>query len=133
MDFTNFEKAAEQGAILELKDPAGNRLKQEDGSPVTIQLAGVTSPRWTRATDALQNRVMNSKEKRDANDIRMDRCGLLAAATLGWSGIEVDGQKLEFSTSVAQKFYARFRWVADQVDEFVAAKENFLPASSSNS
>jgi len=131
MDLANFEKAAEEGAVLELKDPAGNLLKQDDGTtPITIRLAGVTSPRWQKATDTLQNRIMSSKEKRDALELRSDRCGLLAAATLGWEGIVLDGVNLEFSTKAALTLYMRFRWIADQVDEFVAKKENFLPASS---
>lgn len=133
MDLTSFEKAAEEGAVMNLKDPAGNILRQDDGTPITITLAGVHSPRWTRAQDALQNRIMSMKEKRDAAEMRSDRCGLLAAATLSWSGIVIDGVATEFSAKNAKSVYLRFRWIADQVDEFVAQKENFLPASSTDS
>jgi hypothetical protein len=133
LDLSFYEKASEEGADLALKDPAGKALLNGDGSTVTIKLAGVTSPRWTRAMDALQNKLIAAKEKQSAEDIRGNRCSLLAAATLGWHGIEVDGNPLEFSEANAKKLYVRFRWVADQVDEFIAAKEHFLPASSANS
>jgi hypothetical protein len=132
MDLTVFEKASDEGADMVLKDPAGKGpIKNGDGSEVTIKLAGITSPRWTRAMDALQNRLIANKDKTlSAEDIRGNRCGLLAAATLDWNGIEVDGNPVPFSEANAKKLYLRFRWVADQADEFIAAKEHFLPASS---
>jgi hypothetical protein len=132
MDLSAFEKAAEEGSLLSLKDPAGKALLQDNGNPVTIMLAGTESPRWTKAMDNLQNRLMASKEKRDAHDLRNDRASLLAAVTLDWDGIVVDGKPLQYTPAEAKKLYIRFKWLADQVDSFIAAKENFLPASSAD-
>jgi hypothetical protein len=134
MDFSIFEKAAEEGSLLTLKDPAGKTLLQSDGeNPITILLAGVNSPRWTKAADLLQNRLMNLKEKRDALEIRADRCGLLASITLAWDGIELNGEPVPCKFDDVKKFYMRFKWVADQVDGFITSNENFLPASSIDS
>ena len=40
MDFSNVSAAAEDGAVLELKDPAGELILKDDGSPVTYLLHG---------------------------------------------------------------------------------------------
>src|SRR6516164_2410909 len=98
MDLSSFENAAEEGALLTIKDPAGHALLQDDGkTPVTILLAGTESPKWTKAMDNLQNRLMSAKDKRDANDLRKDRAALLASVTLDWDGIVVDGKAIPFS------------------------------------
>ena len=145
LDLANFETAAEKGAPLELKDPAGLPLTYDTGEmeeidgevqavmkPITIWLAGVESPRWAKAADALTNKINDMKEKRSAQDIRVDRAAILAKMTLRWDGIVVDGKALECNEENAKKLYARFRWIMDQVDRFIAVRENFLPASSKN-
>lgn len=138
LDLTQFETAAEEGAPLSLKDPAGRPLTYDGGEvgpdgpemkPIRIWLAGVESPRWTKASDALTNKLQDSKEQRTAQDIRADRAGILAKMTLRWEGIIVDGQPLECNEANAKKLYMRFKWIMEQVDRFIAVRENFLPAS----
>jgi len=138
-DLSNFENAAEQGAPLELLDPAGRPLLYEVGTnesgpiekPVTIWLAGTTSQRWTKAADALANKLQDMKETRSVQDIRNDRASILAKMTLRWEGVVVDGAELPFSEANAQKLYVRFPFILEQIDKFLAKKENFLPASQS--
>jgi hypothetical protein len=135
LDLTNFETTAEEGCVLFLKDPANsNQLVQDDEAktPVSIRLAGVESPRWTKAADALANKIGANKEDRNLQTVRSDRAHLLAAVTIGWSGIVVDGAPVEFSFEAAKKLYIRFKWIMEQADRFVGDRKVFLPASSIN-
>lgn len=142
LDLASYETAAEEGAPLYLKDPAGRPLEYETGEtevvdgetkpvmkPITIWLAGVEAPRWTRAADEMANKLKESKEERTIQDIRGDRAGMLAKMTLRWEGVVLDGQTLECTEANAKKLYIRFRWILEQVDRFLAVRENFLPAS----
>ena len=60
---------------------------------------------------------------------------LLAACTLGWSGIEWKGAPLEFNQSNAVMLYRELSWLRSQVELFIADRQNFFltPANSSSS
>lgn len=135
MDLSNFDTtaAAQAGAKLELKAPNGDPLLQDDGAPVTITLLGRDSDVWRRAERAALDRRVNTRKKTvQSADLERDALEALVAVTVGWSGIVLDGNALDCTPPNVRRVYERFRWVREQVDEFVGDRANFLPASATN-
>lgn len=123
-------KGANDGATLDLKHPT-------TGEPIgaSINLLGADSDAYKQKTIELQRRHMerlrrNSKYRRSPEEMDADATELLAAVTTGWD-LEVGGQRPAFSVATAVSIYARFKWIREQVDEFVAERGNFLPKAAS--
>lgn len=122
--------AAEEGAELHLRHPTTNELlfDGDDKVPVTITLAGADSERFRSAQRAQINRRLRKRGREDATieAAEADAIELLAASTLGWSGIALDGEDLACTPANAKKLYRRMSWVREQVDVFMADRGNFL-------
>jgi|SRR5581483_2279004 len=132
MDLSVYDtaKTADGGAVLEVRHPGtGAKLKG-----VRITLLGADSPRWRAAQAEKVNRRLSeaSAGRRAANieDADEDAIELLAAATIKWEGVELDGKALECSTENACVLYRRLPWLREQADRFIADRANFLPALS---
>jgi hypothetical protein len=136
LDFSNVSAAAEDGAVLELKDPAGEPILKDDGSPVTITLAGTESKKWKKARNAVGDRYLKNANPRNSSPVRTmdealsDQAFQLASVTLAWDGVIVDGQELPCTHDNAKKIYLQYDWVREQVDLFVGERRNFWKASS---
>src|SRR5678815_2274019 len=68
-----------------------------------------------------------------AEELDNDLLEIYAACTLGWYGIAVDGVDLPCNKQNALLVYKRFRWVVDQVADFIRDRANFLRSSASDS
>jgi hypothetical protein len=125
----NVKASAEQGATLQLRNPfSGEELFNDDKSPMTISLLGRDSEPYRRTSRATANK--NLKAGRAAPKVEkfeQDGVELLAAVTTGWN-IQFGNEMLEFSPAKVRDLYAdpEYRWVYEQVDEFVAERSNFL-------
>lgn len=53
---------------------------------------------------------------------------LLVSATVGWENVIFDGQPLEFTPVNVEKVYTDFPFIKDQVDRFIADRQNFFTA-----
>ena len=135
MDLSTLDTAelANQGALLELRDPAGNPVLQEDGSPVTLTLLGEDSDIVTQVTNRNANQFLRGTsaggQAVTAEMSRTNEINKFATATVGWSGIVVDGEAVTFSLDAAKALYRRFPWIRDQVRTFVGDRANFTKAS----
>lgn len=137
MDLSTVSAAAEEGAILELKDPTGEPILKPDGKPVTITLAGMESKRFKRARNSIGDRYLKnagptSRAAKTMEEAIGDLAFQLASVTIAWDGVIVDGQELECTQANAKKVYLQYDWVREQVDSFVGNRANFWKASSSN-
>ncbi len=139
MDLAKYKNAAEQGAVMEVRDPAGDVMYKDDGTtPVTITLAGTESKRWRKAEDSIGDKRLeragtrNNTAAKSMQEARNDRAFLLAAVTLAWDGIVVDGQVLECTPKNAKDLYTQYDFITTQVDAFLAERKNFLPVSSAS-
>lgn len=125
----NVKASAEQGATLHLRDPfTGEELFNDDKSPMTISLLGKDSEPYRRITRANANKSLNKgRVKLTVEKFEQDGVDLLAAVTTGWH-IQFGQTMLEFSTAKAKELYSdpEYKWVQEQVDEFVAERSNFL-------
>ncbi|QPB10617.1 hypothetical protein [Bacteriophage sp. 438212] len=135
MDLSTLDTSelANQGALLELRDPAGNPVLQEDGSPVTLILLGEDSDVVTQINNRNANQFLRgtsgSGQSVTAEMSRTNEINKFAAATVAWSGIVVDGEEVPFSTDAAKGLYRRFPWIRDQVRAFIGDRANFTKAS----
>jgi RNA-splicing ligase RtcB len=59
------------------------------------------------------------------SQVEKDGIDLLAACTVGWSNLKVDGQLVPFSTANAAIIYANYPWIKEQVDMAVADRALF--------
>ena len=71
-------------------------------------------------TKGFRNRALDP-EKFEAEGIEV-----LAACTLGWKGVVVDGAPLPCSRDNAIMLYTRFPWLREQVDQFVSDRSVYL-------
>lgn len=135
MDLSTFDTSdiANAGAVLELRDPAGNPVLQDDGSPVTITLLGEDSDVVTQASNRNANQFLRGTsaggQAVTAEMSKTNEINKFASATVGWNGIVVDGEAVKFSTDAAKALYRRFPWIRDQVRIFIADRANFMKAS----
>lgn len=136
MDLATFAASSDEGATLELKDPAGEPLFKDDGStPVTIKLAGSDSKRWRKAEDTVGDKRLKAAKSggvKSMEELRDQNAFLLASVTLSWDGIVVHDKELECNLENAKRLYLDYAWVREQVDSFVGDRRNFLTASSRN-
>lgn len=135
MDLSTLDTAelANQGSVLELRDPAGNPVLQDDGTPVTLTLLGEDSDVVTRISNANANQFLRgttgSGQAITAEMSRTNEIAKLAAATVAWSGIVIDGEAVTFSPEAAKALYRRFPWIRDQARVFIGDRANFTKAS----
>lgn len=137
MDLSKFNMSvmAERGADLELEHPAtGETLMQDDGeTPVTITLLGQDSKAWRNKNREYQQKRIAALAKRRKKTIDYtvsdeDACEMLAECTIGWAGIEEEGETLEFSKDAAFDLYMKYPWIREQCDEFIGDRANFFPS-----
>ena len=131
----DFGAAADRGAVMRLRDAVSSEpLADKDGNPVTIHLAGQDSEAYRKAERAASNRrlSMRSGKRITAEELEAEVIDTLARCTLGWAGIVSGGEPIPFTGGAAAKLYAQHRWIREQVEAFVASRENFTPASLPN-
>jgi len=126
----NVSKMAEKGANLELLDPEDEPL-MHNKKPVTIKLLGTDSKVWRnmnrdRSRELSYKMQKKRKKQIDFTMSEEDTCEMLAACTLGWEGIEVNGKTLEFSIEAACEMYIDHLWIREQVDAFIGDRANFF-------
>lgn len=133
IDIAQFEDAL--SADLRVRDP-------ETGAPTdtTITLAGPEHPQRRRITFDRQRRMRAQIQKTgklqlaDPEDDELDETEMLAACTLGWSGLVSNGQPLPFSAEAARALYAdaKRRWLRAQVKVALDERELFIKRSATN-
>jgi len=105
---------------------------------ITINVLGKDSDEWMKNQYAAQRKYQAKVTKGgyrssvsllpDPEEVaRRDR-ELLAKCTRSWSGVELDGKELEFSTDNAVMVYERFPWVKEQIDIAIGDRANFIKA-----
>ena len=127
-DFASRDVAAkaEEGAELEVLDPITN-----EPVGVYITLAGADSAIHRTATATIaKRRLSNPKGFRnralDPEKFEAEGIEVLAACTLGWRGVIVEGAPLPCGRDNAVRLYTRFPWLREQVDQFVSDRSAYL-------
>jgi len=135
MDLSNLDvsKKAEDGAILELDHPVtGDPLiDEESGEAISIILLGTDSKTYRDKQREYQRKRLSKMTKKRGKEMDLtmsdeDACDLLATCTVGWEHMVENGEELEFSKEAAYKLYMKYNWIREQVDMFIADRENFM-------
>lgn len=117
---------AETGAVCEIDHPV-ERTKLG----IKITLAGADSDVYQNHLNAVANkRVKRMKPGQfvppTAEETTETSLALLAACTLSWEGMFLDGQEVPCNSENAIMIYRRFPWIREQVDAFIGDRANFL-------
>lgn len=135
--------AGEEGATLHVKHPATGEpmfvMPPGATEPValTLRLLGSDSPTWrAKVADVNRRRLREMQNNRkhvvQPEQIDRDALELLAACTVAWHGVVVDGKTVACSPEAAAMVYRRLPWLREQADEFANARENFMGESARN-
>jgi hypothetical protein len=129
-DIMDLEVSADEGALMEVRHPTtGEVLRHDDGSAFTIKLIGRDSEKFIavarsqadrRLQQTMRTRAPVLSKVADADEIE-----LLVSATVEWD-IILGGKKPESTANNYRDAYKRFRWLREQVDEFVGNRGNFM-------
>lgn len=128
----NIDEQSEQGVYMELMHPIDDEpLLQDDGSKITIKLLGADSKAFRdiskkHSRKRTANMMKTRKKDIDFTPTLEETCETLAACTVGWKGIEANGNAIKFSTDEAYKLYMDFSWIREQVNIFVGDRANFF-------
>lgn len=126
---------AESGSNVVIVDPyTSEPIKQDNGSAVVIRVLGKDSTAFRKKEHEIAARISNRHIRRKGKDITADdldiadreKSELLAAVTVGWSGIDLGNGPVEFSQNAARELYNEHNWIRDQVDVFVGDRANFF-------
>lgn len=137
MDFSKLDTAeiANEGAVMHVHGPDGRPVYQEDAEgkpteePVTISLLGDDSDVLVKFDRASVNANLRGGQTITAEIAEAKSVNRLARATVGWSGVDLDGESLPFTEENAKKLYKRFRWLRQQAIQFISDRANFMKAS----
>lgn len=126
MDFQPFDGKSDDGAKMVVTHPGTG-----EPTDATISLAGMDSKAWRGASKELQTRMLMTKSARNAaasvlGDSDENVAELLAAVTMSWENIKLDGMILECSKPIAKNLYVRYPWLREQVNQFVGNRANFF-------
>ncbi len=74
-------------------------------------------------------------EEKTPEQVRAENVALVADRILDWTPIKIQGESVPFSRENARRLLAdpHKDWLYDQCLQFIAAEENFLPRSETNS
>lgn len=121
MDIAKLEtKAAhDTGAEVRIIGPDG-RL-----TDFYITVVGLDSAVWRSIMRKQHRDALNAAMEGAEHDIDAESPALLAEATIGWRGLEADGEAVEFSKETAKRLYENAPYIADQLDRFIGKRANF--------
>lgn len=118
---------------VQLRHPATGELLFSDEAktlPVAVTVYGKASSQYRNAVNAMVNRSMKrkaKKEKETAEVMNEEGLTLLTAITAGFKELSVNGSvpssEADYRTLYAD---AKYAWIKDQVNEFVGDDANFL-------
>lgn len=131
MDFANLDTAdlANEGAVMPVHGPDGQPVTQDDGAPVTMTLLGDDSDLLTKFDRITTNAHLRGSQAITAELAETKQINRMARACVGWNGVILDGNPLEFSEENARLLFKRFRWLRQQAAMFISDRANFLKAS----
>ena len=127
MDISKIRLAdkSEQGSTLIVLDPVTGVE-----TDFKIKLAGTDSFIYRNWLKRMSNKKLGNFKKKGFSYEESERSSveLLAELTLGWEGLEADGEPIVYSREKAMELYSdpNMKWLREQVDEFVGERANFF-------
>ncbi len=105
------------------------QIKGKDGMLVDmfIKIIGPDSKKWRKLSNDLLRK--SYREEGDAEENKIDA---LTEATLDWRGFMSDGEEFSFSKDRIKQLYTNAPYIMEQIDLFLAKRENFTKSKDAN-
>jgi hypothetical protein len=135
MDLTKLDtrRASDEGARLHLVWE-GRPLMDGD-QPVTITVLGQDSKIYEREHHRITGQRIGSRRRalngspEVSEKAEQEAIDLLAACTVSWENIALNGSPLECTWQNARDLYMQFKWIREQVDAFIHDRSEYLGKS----
>ena len=143
LDDFDTAKIGEEGAEMRVMHPGQKNtpLTDEDGNEIVILLKGADTKTYRVAERAsirrrLEQLQQMQRKNRNRKDVQLEDetideevSTVMVEITTGWRNVSLDGvTPLEFTKENAKILYMKFRWLREQVEEFIATRANFTKA-----
>ncbi len=129
MAFNITTKKVSDSTFLHLRDPATDeKLYDEDGNKVGIELYGKASKQYRQALSELSRKAVQRKNKSQSFETNVeDNVGILVAISKEAVNMDYNGEALDNAASFT-KMYSdpTLFWVKDQVSEMLEDTAAFL-------
>lgn len=125
----NTTKTGDEGAVLHLLHPATDEplyLDEEKKKPVTITLYGADSTRFRNLNSRLARQVQGKKGKPSIEAVEEATTAQLVGITKDWENMIFGGELTEFTNQKVTNVYDEYRWIREQVSNFITDRANFL-------
>ena len=114
IDLADYDtRRSEDGEDMPLKFPGTDRVMlQDDETPVVLTLAGLDSQRYRATRRTLikrrQDASARNKDQVPLEVIETESLETVLGCLIGWKGIVMDGEPVEFSAHNARRVLIRF-------------------------
>lgn len=130
---SQYSRIAEEGRVLELLDPV---TKEPTGWKITLRGSDAQTLQQLQLEQRrrrLEQMAAQGHDRADPAVFDEDTMEMLVAATLGWTGVELEADvPFEFTAHNARAAYGE-KWIREQVSAFITRRANFSPRSASAS
>ena len=123
-------KASEDGVWCDIENPATG-----EQTGIRIKVLGMDSKEYQAQTRKVQDknlkkgfRGMKTLKSETLDNNKID---LICVCTKEWENVQFNGEVLPCDMENKRWLYKTYRWIFDQVDEFVGDRGNFLGESES--
>ena len=118
-------KASEEGVWCDIEHPSTGEL-----TGIRIKTLGMDSKAYQNQTRKVQDKNLK-KGFRGMKNLKTEvldnnKIELICSCTIEWENVELGGVVLECNSENKRMVYKTYRWIFDQVDEFIGDRGNFL-------
>ena len=97
----------------------------KEPTDITFTVCGADSKKYRNALrEAMVKRMANQNE--EIAEFDNDEIEILAKCTIDFKGLLIDGKEPDKSLEGIIALYSEFSWIKDQIDKFIANKNNFF-------
>lgn len=116
-------EAHESGAELNILSPINGKATE-----CFLTVSGVDSRAWREAELNGKRKVLELFKTGESDSVKhgLIIAQTLAAAVTGWRGFDNDGELMEFDRSFLVDLFVNSPSIADQVDQFISNRANFI-------
>lgn len=113
----------------ELETPNEEPLLNSKGEQMWVDIRSVDSPAYRRIAHKIKQRRFKKGRNvfgDNPDENVQETAKLLAACATNWGNFEHNGKELKFSVVAAEDVFARYPFIADQLDRYMANRANFM-------
>ena len=118
-------KASDEGVWCQIENPATG-----DSTGIRIKVLGMDSKVYLDQTRKVQDRNLKKgfrgMKTLKSETLDNNKIDLICACTVAWENVKYNGEDLICDAENKRWLYKTYRWIFDQVDEFIGDRGNFL-------